>query len=102
MWWNYGVVSAPGAESISLTAEAKAATVDFLFGYYNSKNDSDKNNELATTEITLTASKSFGPLDTSLALISTDKSSDLKKTEDNFEDENFNSTNIQAFLTYNF
>jgi hypothetical protein len=98
MWWNYGVVSYQGAESMSLTAEAKAATVDFLVGFYSSENKQNKDNKKVTTEITLTASKSFGPLDTSLALISTDKSSDV----DANKAENYTSTDIQAYLTYNF
>lgn len=92
MWWTYGVVSAPGAESFSVTAETNAVGVDFLLGYYNSEVENAAGATTQdVTEIALTASKSFGPLDTSLAIINVDRDvADLKTTD------------IQVYLTYNF
>lgn len=98
MWWNYGYVSAVGAQSYALSAETKLASVDFLLGYYNA--DISKESLLfdkeELTEVALVASKTFGPLATSLALIFAD-----------FEDKNapaddVKTTDIQIYLTYNF
>jgi len=93
MWWNYGYVSAVGAESYALSAETKISTIDFLLGYYNA--DVTKNSTLFAkeelTEIALVASKTFGPLATSLALIHGDREvADVKTTD------------VQVYLTYNF
>lgn len=93
MWWNYGYVSAVGAESFALSAQTKLADIDFLLGYYNA--DISRASTLFAkeniTEIALVASKSFGPLDTSLALIHANKDeADIKTTD------------IQVYLKYNF
>ena len=99
MWWNYGFVSAVGAESFSITAEGNVAGVDLLLGYYNADIEAVggvpallrgfDGEEL--TEITLAASKSFGPLDTSLAIIRADK-----------DVADVTTTDVQVYLTYNF
>ncbi|MDD2651787.1 MAG: OprD family outer membrane porin [Sulfurimonas sp.] len=93
MWWNYGYVSAVGAESFALSAETKLAGVDFLLGYYNADiaKDSTLFSKEELTEVALVASKKFGPLDTSLALIHGDR-----------EVEDVKTTDIQIYLTYNF
>lgn len=93
MWWNYGFVSAVGAESFALSAEKKIADIDFLLGYYNA-DISEASTLFAKedlTEIALVASKSFGALDTSLAIIHADKDeADIKTTD------------LQVYLKYNF
>lgn len=96
MWWNYGYVSAVGAESFSLTAETTVAgDIALLAGYYNADiKTAAADKEMS--EIALTASKKFGPLSTSLALIFAD-----------FEDKNtpaddVKTTDLQVYLTYNF
>ena len=92
MWWNYGNVSAPGAETIMLTAETTAVGVDFYLGFWDCEIENAagaKTKEI--NEITLTASKSFGPLDTSLALIYADE--DVADVQ---------TTDLQIYLTYNF
>ncbi|MDQ1263505.1 MAG: hypothetical protein QG559_506 [Campylobacterota bacterium] len=92
MWWNYGYVSAVGAESYALSAETKLAQIDFLLGYYNADINTAAT-DVEMTEIALVASKSFGPLDTSLALIYGDReesANDIKTAD------------IQVYLTYNF
>ncbi|MCW8953397.1 MAG: hypothetical protein OQK48_00475 [Sulfurimonas sp.] len=97
MWWAYGNVSATGADSYSFTAEGTAAGVNLLLGYYYADIDpTGTANDAETTEIALVASKSFGPLDTSLALIH-------NEFDDNSVggvDEDVNT--LQVYLTYNF
>ncbi len=108
-WWNYGYVGAPGAESMNLTVEYAIKDMVKLGAYYTDVSI-DNNGNTATayintnlavsradgtdmTEVTLTASKSFGPLDTTLAYVSTDA-----------DDQNNGSRydSVQAYLTLNF
>jgi len=91
-WWNYGYVGAAGAESFNVTAEYNAGFAK-VGAYYT-----DVSNEIAAsthemTELTVTASKSFGPLDTTLAYVSTD-------ADDQNNGSQYNS--VQAYLTLNF
>ncbi len=95
MWWAYGVVSATGADTVSLTAETTAAGIDLLAGVYMTDTKTTTV-DTETMEIALVASKSFGPLDTSVAVIM-----------DDFEDKNTpaddeKTTHLQVYLTYNF
>lgn len=97
MWWNFGNVSAQGATSYSLTAEGEVGPkVQLLGGIYHSNVD---NNTPATdrkvTEATIVASKAFGPLETSAALIFADKNY-INNAND------VKSTDIQLYLKYNF
>lgn len=96
MRWNYGYVSAVGAESFSLTAEATVAgDIALLAGYYNADiKTAAADKEMS--EIALTASKKFGPLDTSLALIFADFENSLAPAND------VKTTDVQVYLTYNF
>lgn len=101
MWWNYGLVSAVGSDSYSLTAETTVGpNIGLLAGFYYA-DIAPKGAGLAlfaekeVTEVTVAASKTFGPLSTSLALIYTDtdaanNANDLKTTD------------VQVYLTYNF
>ena len=114
-WWNYGYVGAPGATSMNFTAEYDAGIAK-IGAYYTNVSIDNKNNAVVgvlntvaasrannvdMTEIALTASKSFGPLDATLAYISTDA-----------EDQNLNAAgtalsgsrydSVQAYLTLNF
>ena len=102
MWWSYGFVSAVGADSYSVTAEGTVGPeVDLLLGYYYA--DIDAKTGFGTqakqdiSEIAFTATKSFGPLDTTLALIYDDVDLD-----DNTVDEDSKTTSLQVYLTYNF
>ncbi len=95
MWWNYGYVSAVGAESYSLTIEGTVSDVALLAGFYNAEIE-DTGVDKEMTEIALTASKSFGPLDTSLALIFADLEDTVTPAND------VKTTDIQVYLTYNF
>jgi hypothetical protein len=90
LWWNNGHIANPGAESFSITAETNMVGVDWFLGYFDVENDTAAYNE-EFNEITLAANKSFGPLDTGLALIYTDEDvSDVTTTD------------IQITLKYNF
>ena len=94
MWWTYGAVSATGADSYSLTAEAKLAGADVLVGYYNA-DIKTASVDTTVTEIAVAASKSYGPVDTSVALI-------LDNEDDNIANTDVDTTHLQVYLTYNF
>jgi hypothetical protein len=90
VWWWYGTVGAVGADTFTVAAETTVGDgYDLYLGYWNSDNDVD-NFEL--NEVAFTVSKSYGALDTSVALIYDDfggaTSEDL--------------TTLQVYLTYNF
>ena len=101
MWWSYGNVSAVGADSFSITAEGTVGPeVDLLLGYYSTEIDAKTgfgtNDDKDHDEVAFTASKSFGPLDTTLALIY----DDIDYKDSLIEDEKV--TTLQVYLTYNF
>ncbi|MBE0514879.1 hypothetical protein [Sulfurimonas sp.] len=95
MWWAYGNVSATGAESYSLTVEATVAGIDLLAGYYAADINPSAAVDTEVTEIALVASKSFGPLDTSVAFI-------MDNQKDNVANTDNDTNHIQIYLTYNF
>lgn len=105
MWWNYGNVSSPGAESWSITAETNVADVDVFVGYFNCDRNTPNTaaqtpNDLGVDELTLVGSKSFGPLDASVAAIFTETGRPLNAaTAVSTETE---SMALQLYLTYNF
>jgi len=95
-WWNYGQITKADTTAINLTVEAPIADVVDL-GLYATYTDGKADAQDDMTEVTLTASKSFGPLDTSLVYIFADINDNLDATPSK------DSTNtIQAYLTYNF
>ncbi|MCF6308943.1 MAG: hypothetical protein L3J19_00485 [Sulfurimonas sp.] len=101
MWWAYGSVSQIGSDSYSLTAEGTVVGIDLLAGYYyadinvGAGSTINANADQEVTEIALTASKSFGPLDTSVAII-------LNNVEDNVANTDEDTNHLQVYLTYNF
>ena len=98
MWWNYGNVSSTGADSYAITAEGTAMGVDLFAGYYMADIDvANDANDKEVTEITLTAGKSFGPLDASVAVIYDDIDYD-----DASASADTDATTLQVYLTYNF
>lgn len=69
-WWNYGVVGQAGAKSYMINATTTVADVELLAQYTHSDVDHKGNASKAKAdEFALTASKSFGPLDTTLAYV---------------------------------
>lgn len=83
-WWTYGNVGKAGSEAWNATAEFDAGVAK-VGAYYTAVNMTNDVNELAVT-----ASKSFGPLDATVAYVNTDT-------------ENADAVNtVQAYLTLNF
>jgi len=95
-WWNYGYVSAAGAESVNVTAEYDAGVAK-VGAYYTDVNNDIAGSTHEMTEIALTASKSFGPLDATLAYISTDADD-----QNMLDGSAARYDTIQAYLTLNF
>ena len=96
MWWNYGQVSRVGTDTLALSVEANLAGIDLLAGYYAAEQDTDANTDSDVTEIALVASKSYGPLDTSVALIQDDYDYELAAVEDHTD------LSVLVMLGYNF
>ena len=92
-WWNYGQVTAIGASAWNVTL---TSPVNGLFdaGLYITSVD-QKRDRQDMTEVAVTAGKKFGPLDATLAYIST-----------SFNNKNtgplLDSNTVQAYLTLNF
>jgi len=99
-WWNYGYVTRGNTDSYNVTVTGTAATVD-LAVYYTyadtSKDDNHADNKMS--EIALTAGKSFGPLDASIAYIYT-KADDQNIDAGDTKGSAYNM--VQAYLTLNF
>jgi len=89
-WWNYGYVGAPDAETFTLTGEYDAGIAK-LGAYYTDVDGGKTSSDM--TEFTVTASKSFGPLDATLAYVSTE-------ADDQNGGDQYNT--LQAYLTLNF
>ncbi len=87
-WWTYGEVGAASTDSWNLTAEYDMKSIAKLGAYYTHTDNS--NDDYKMDEVALTATKSFGPLDATLAYINTDYS----------DTESVNT--LQAYLTLNF
>jgi hypothetical protein len=91
MWASFGVVSAPGAKSWSITTESiSASDVEIFAGYYKSKS---KKEDKDVTELTFTAAKHFATLETEIAVIFADETVKKVSTE---------SSDVQLLLTYKF
>ncbi len=91
-WWNYGYITKADTSAYNVTIESPVNGIVDLGLYYTSASvDSETNKDMS--EITVSASKSFGPLDASLVYILTD-------AEDKNNGDSFNT--IQAYLTLNF
>jgi hypothetical protein len=101
-WWNYGYVGAPDAKSWNITAEYNVKNIAKLGAYYTDISIGDTNavnvflngkDNVDMQEVAITASKSFGPLDATLAYVSTD--ADDQNLGDRYD-------TVQAYLTLNF
>jgi hypothetical protein len=89
-WWAYGMITQANADSIHLTVEAPVNGM-FDAGLYITDVSATGGTDL--TEVTVTASKSFGPLDTTLAIIYDETTTAGVSDEVAY---------IQAYLTLNF
>ncbi len=95
-WWNYGYVGAPSTKAWMISAGYDLEGIADLYAQYTSTSQ-DKAKHVSQdrdmTEFALTASKSFGNLDATLAYIYTD-------ADDQNGADSYNT--IQLYLTYNF
>jgi len=90
-WWNYGYVTQPDTTSFNVTATATLGAYDLAAYYTNADCDFYANSDTGDMEeVTLSATTSFGALDTSLVYINTALNGG----------DNFNI--VQAYLTLNF
>jgi len=101
-WWNYGYVGSKNAEAFNLTAEYDMKDIAKIGVYYTNVDgaayDHDNNGATANvdkdvSEVAVTATKSFGALETTLAYISTD-------ADDQNSGKQYDS--VQAYLTLKF
>ena len=103
-WWMGGVVGASGANSYMINAEATVAEVALLAQYTHVDIDhkvlggADKG---SMDEFAVTAGKSFGPLDATLAYVYTDADTGTNAIA-GFATGKTDSNMIQAYLTLNF
>ncbi len=107
-WWNYGYVTGADTTAFNVTVSTpEALTYVGLALYYTSSDQADGgkkvgagNKGIDMSEITLEASKSFGPLDASLLFISTTADDTNFENPTDATGSSFNT--VQAYLTYNF
>ena len=89
-WWSYGYVTQADTTSYNVTVESPVNGLFDLGVYYTFADQAKETGPRDLTEFTVTASKSFGPLDATLAVINTTVA----------KDDAVNS--VQAYLKLNF
>lgn len=97
-WWWFGTASATGADTMTLSAEASVADIDLFLGLYSADVEPAGGLKDEVDEITFTASKSFGPLDTSIAFIYDMFDTNGIKSSSYMKD----LFSTQIYLTYNY
>ena len=96
-WWNYTMVTQRDTQSFNITVEAPVADMFDFGAYYTSADQSDAAGGNDTTDLTLSASKSFGALDASLVY------SNLVWNDDNDASTTSDAYNqVQVYLTLNY
>ena len=106
-WWNYGYITQTDTTSFNVTVTTPESLTWASLGlFYTSADQADGGKQIGTgvdgtdmTEIALTASKSFGPLDTSIVFFNT-TADDQNKPTAGKKGEAYNT--LQAYLTYNY
>ncbi len=100
-WWNYGKITQADTKTFHVSVEGTVAEIDLAAYYTNADQASRKvagiekaNNDLS--ELTITATKSVGPLDATVAYINATVQNQNNTTTNN------NSNTVQAYLTLNF
>ncbi len=89
-WWNYGQVTQTDTSAINVTIESPVQGIVDLGLYVTMVDHGTVNGAADLTEVTVTAGKSFGPLDATLVYINADvDGGDAINT-------------VQAYLTVNF
>jgi len=109
-WWNYGYVTRADTDAWNVTITSPVQGMFDLGLYYTSTTTGNNDNagvaDVDMDELAVTASKSFGPLDATLAYIYTnaddqntrDTAGNLRNTDGTGDAYN----TIQAYLTLNF
>jgi hypothetical protein len=90
-WWNYGYVTRKSTDAFTLAFDIPVKDIADFTVQYTQADVSAKNQDLS--ELALTASKSFGPLDATVAYVNA-------KADDQNSGDAYNV--IQAYLTLNF
>jgi hypothetical protein len=90
-WWNYGFVTQADTTAMNLTITSPVQGMFDLGVYYTSVDQSTAKGDNDLTEVTLTAGKTLGPVDATLAYIY----ADAKQAKDTV-------TIVQAYITVNF
>ncbi len=89
-WWNYGKVTQADTTAYNVTVEAPITDILDLGLYYTSANHNAENSAGDLQEITLSATRTFGSLDTSFVF-----SNITLGADDNYDQ-------IQVYLTLNY
>ncbi|MRI59364.1 MAG: hypothetical protein C6H99_07655 [Epsilonproteobacteria bacterium] len=92
-WWNYGYVGRPDTDTFMISAEYNMEDVADFYAQYTNADGGKNAGNIDMSEFALTASKSFGSLDATLAFIYTD-------ADDQNDADSYNT--VQVYLTYNF
>jgi len=92
-WWNYGYITQADTSTINVTLEAPIKDIVDLGLYYTMADQSTDAGDNDMNELTLSVSKTVGPLDVALVYVNT-------AAEDQNNADAYNT--VQAYLTYNF
>ena len=90
-WWNYGYVGAPDTDAWMISAGYNVEGIADLYAQYT--NTSNDKSNVDMSEFTITAGRSFGNFNATLAYIYTD-------ADDQNGGDGYNT--VQLYLTYNF
>lgn len=103
-WWNYGYVTCNDTTAFNVTVTTPESLTWAELGLYVTQSTSTDGLGAGTdtemTEVALSASKSFGPLDASLVYIMTDANDQNPQTAAIDSGDAYNT--LQAYLAYNF
>ncbi|MDF1882193.1 hypothetical protein JHD50_12935 [Sulfurimonas sp. MAG313] len=96
LWWNYGRIGTANTDAILISAEGTVSDIELFASYgmidHKTAGATDLN------EFALTASKSYGPVDTSIVFINTDGKVLGAAADGNSDAQKM----LQVYLTYNF
>jgi len=96
-WWNFGYVGTAGTDALMLSAAYDAGFAQLFAQLTDINKETTVTGKTNVTEVTLTATKSFGPSDATLAYISTDADD---QNQESGSAKRYDT--VQAYLTLNF
>ena len=106
MWWNYGQITQADTDTLLISAEGKVSDIDLFASYVMADHGTASGNN-TVSELAISATKSYGPLDTSVVFINADYDNTLNTTgiasayQTGANTKNANNI-VQVYLTYNF